>query len=383
MAKVDTSLVAAPAAVRGIFRGRPRRDPERGPLGPVSPRTAPFSSRAKTRIPSSCCCTAMSAPARPRRPASRSWCATSRPAKPSGSPWRSACSAIPPPRPPSMTASCWPGRPATWPRLVAKFPALATNTLQTVGARLQETHTRVVEMSTAAGRATHRARAAAARQAVRPQGRARHRDRFSDQPAGHRADDRHDAAHGQPDSQRLGGARAWSKAAGRTSSCANRTSCSCWPSKPRKPVQPRLSRDRRRCEAQRRQKFIAVDAVLAAGVIHGVKLADRATDASHPEIEEDADGGRPSRHDLADRVERSGHVRLYSCVKDARIATAASLSRHKLDEVSAGWSGFGLDAKGLHGPRSSRAPDGAHRNGRQALPPGFALPQRSQGSLAT
>ena len=32
--------------------------------------------------------------------------------------------------------------------LAATFPALATNTLETVGARLQETHTRVVEMST-------------------------------------------------------------------------------------------------------------------------------------------------------------------------------------------------------------------------------------------
>ncbi|MDE2376120.1 Crp/Fnr family transcriptional regulator [Bradyrhizobium sp.] len=40
----------------------------------------------------------------------------------------------------------WPT--GTWPRLVQKFPGLATNTLQTVGARLQETHTRVVEMST-------------------------------------------------------------------------------------------------------------------------------------------------------------------------------------------------------------------------------------------
>ena len=40
----------------------------------------------------------------------------------------------------------WPS--AAWPRLVAKFPALATNTLQTVGSRLQEIHTRVVEMST-------------------------------------------------------------------------------------------------------------------------------------------------------------------------------------------------------------------------------------------
>lgn len=40
----------------------------------------------------------------------------------------------------------WPS--GSWPRLVERFPALATNTLQTVGARLQETHTRVVEMST-------------------------------------------------------------------------------------------------------------------------------------------------------------------------------------------------------------------------------------------
>jgi CRP-like cAMP-binding protein len=40
----------------------------------------------------------------------------------------------------------WPS--AIWPRLVAKFPALAVNTLQTVGSRLQETHTRVIEMST-------------------------------------------------------------------------------------------------------------------------------------------------------------------------------------------------------------------------------------------
>jgi len=43
-------------------------------------------------------------------------------------------------------ALAWPS--AAWPRLVAQHPALATNTLQTVGSRLQETHTRVVEMST-------------------------------------------------------------------------------------------------------------------------------------------------------------------------------------------------------------------------------------------
>jgi CRP-like cAMP-binding protein len=41
---------------------------------------------------------------------------------------------------------CWPS--TAWPRLAAKFPALAANTLQAVGSRLQESHTRVVEMST-------------------------------------------------------------------------------------------------------------------------------------------------------------------------------------------------------------------------------------------
>jgi CRP/FNR family transcriptional regulator, nitrogen oxide reductase regulator len=40
----------------------------------------------------------------------------------------------------------WPA--TAWPRLVARFPALAANTLQAVGSRLQESHTRVVEMST-------------------------------------------------------------------------------------------------------------------------------------------------------------------------------------------------------------------------------------------
>ena len=40
----------------------------------------------------------------------------------------------------------WPS--PAWPRLVARHPALAANALQTVGGRLQETHTRVIEMST-------------------------------------------------------------------------------------------------------------------------------------------------------------------------------------------------------------------------------------------
>src|SRR6187402_1182435 len=43
-------------------------------------------------------------------------------------------------------ALVWPS--AAWPRLVARHPALASNALQSVGARLQETHTRIIEMST-------------------------------------------------------------------------------------------------------------------------------------------------------------------------------------------------------------------------------------------
>lgn len=43
-------------------------------------------------------------------------------------------------------ALVWPS--VAWPRLVAKHPALALNTLQTVGSRLQDAHTRVVEIST-------------------------------------------------------------------------------------------------------------------------------------------------------------------------------------------------------------------------------------------
>jgi len=40
----------------------------------------------------------------------------------------------------------WPS--AVWPRLVARHPSLAASALQTVGSRLQETHARVIEMST-------------------------------------------------------------------------------------------------------------------------------------------------------------------------------------------------------------------------------------------
>ncbi len=40
----------------------------------------------------------------------------------------------------------WPS--ASWPRFVSRHPTLATSVLQTVGARLQDAHTRVMEMTT-------------------------------------------------------------------------------------------------------------------------------------------------------------------------------------------------------------------------------------------
>jgi CRP-like cAMP-binding protein len=43
-------------------------------------------------------------------------------------------------------ALAWPA--AAWPKLVSKHPTIAVNTLQTVGGRLQDAHTRIVEMST-------------------------------------------------------------------------------------------------------------------------------------------------------------------------------------------------------------------------------------------
>ena len=62
---------------------------------------------------------------------------------------------------------------------------------------------------------------------------------------------------------------------------------------------------------QRVQKRIGVDAVLAAGIVHGVKARDRAADASHPELEEHADRLRRAAHHIINQIiESNGHPRL-------------------------------------------------------------------------
>ena len=111
---------------------------------------------------------------------------------------------IRPPRPRSIDSVVlvWPS--AAWPRLVAQLSGARH---QHAADRRQpaagDPHPRGRDVDRA-GRAARRACAAAACQAVRPQGRARRRDRLSDQPPGHRRDDRHDAAHRQPHPERAG-----------------------------------------------------------------------------------------------------------------------------------------------------------------------------------
>ncbi len=102
-------------------------------------------------------------------------------------------------------ALVWPN--ALWPQLSAKFPAFGANTYKTVGSRLQETQTRVVEMST---EQVEQRVARALLRLVNQTGRKtawRHRNRLPDIAPGHCRNDRHDAAHGQPPAERLGGKR--------------------------------------------------------------------------------------------------------------------------------------------------------------------------------
>ena len=201
----------------------------------------------------------------------------------------------------------WPS--ATWPRLLEKFPALGTNTLQTVGARLQETHTRVVEMSTQ--QVEHIAHALL--RLVKQSGRKVEHGVEIDFPIS-----RQDIAqmtgttlHTVSRTLSAWKAKVWWKAAGRRSWSGNRTNCSCLPRKVRTQA-PRSSHDRIGRRAQRRQERVVVDAVLPAGVVHRVKCRDRTADAGHPEIQEHTDRRRSGHHHLAnDIVKTNRHARLH------------------------------------------------------------------------
>ena len=83
--------------------------------------------------------------------------------------------------------------------------------------------------------------------------------------------------------------------------------------------------------AQRRQKSVAVDAMLAASIVDGVKAGDRTADASHLELKKNPDRLRRLAHDIVDQIVRSnGHARLRSGVNGNATVPRGSLSRRKL-----------------------------------------------------
>jgi hypothetical protein len=62
---------------------------------------------------------------------------------------------------------------------------------------------------------------------------------------------------------------------------------------------------------ERPEKRLAVDAVLAAGIVDGVEARNRAPDATHPELQKHADRLRRAAHHIVDQIIKSnGHARL-------------------------------------------------------------------------
>ena len=113
-------------------------------------------------------------------------------------------------------ALAWPS--AAWPRLVARFPRLPPTRCRPSAAGCRR--------PIPAWSRCRRSRWSGASPTPccgspsRPAGRSTRRgDRFPDQPAGHRRDDRHHAAYREPHVERLG-ERAWSRAAASASCCA-------------------------------------------------------------------------------------------------------------------------------------------------------------------
>ncbi len=99
-------------------------------------------------------------------------------------------------------ALVWPS--SIWPELASKFPALSSGLLQSVGARLADANTRVMEMAT---ESVDRRLAQALLRLAAQSGRSvdeRGRDRFPGDAPGPWRNDRRDAVHRQPPAQRLG-----------------------------------------------------------------------------------------------------------------------------------------------------------------------------------
>ena len=193
----------------------------------------------------------------------------------------------------------WPS--AAWPRLVAKFPALATNTLQAVGSRLQEIFTRVVEMST---EQVEQRIAHALLRLAKQSGRKVERGVEIDFPISRQDIAQMTGTTLHTVSRILSGweQAGWSRAAGSASCCASPTNYSFSPRpSPAKAIR-RLSRSLSDDGKQRIQKCITIDTVLMTGVVHGVKARNRTANASHPEFEEHADRLRRAAHHIVNQI---------------------------------------------------------------------------------
>ncbi len=108
------------------------------------------------------------------------------------------------------------------------------------------------------------------------------------------------------------------------------------------------------------QKRIGVDAMLAAGIVHGVIARDRAADAAHAELEEHADRLRRAAHHIINRIiESNGHPRLHPELNGNASWLRDSLSRHNL---------LGILLAGIPKPRGCGTASN-HRDGRRRRQP--------------
>ena len=157
----------------------------------------------------------------------------------------------------------WPS--AAWPRLVARHPSLAASTLQTVGSRLQETHARVIEMST---QQVERRVAHALLRLARQAGRKVEQGVEIDFPISRQdiAEMTGTTLHTVSRTSAPGSSRAWSRAAASASCCAIRIGCSSSPNRTTTDGHPAALRSAAR-------KFSRSIAMLAAGVVDAWKPA--------------------------------------------------------------------------------------------------------------
>jgi hypothetical protein len=81
--------------------------------------------------------------------------------------------------------------------------------------------------------------------------------------------------------------------------------------------------------AQRLQERITVDVMFAASVFDGVEASDRAADASHLEVDKNADGRREILHNVINQVVKADqHGRIPTWIESLMHRFTRSLFQH-------------------------------------------------------